>query len=142
MFCDVYIFRGGGYISLKSKKYFVMLMFFRGGGTRGVSGWCEPCSNTFQVRTIFFSIHHWWLLFISGYSLALFNKKHHHYHHHPNHYKVRSTRVAKCHEYDEYIRVKIFAGWGNKSGRRCNLAKFSLFFWEDLHHYARFLYIN
>ena len=52
-----------------------------------------------------------------------------------------STRVAKCHEYDKYIRVKIFAGWGKKSGRRCNLAKFSLF-WEDLHHYARFLYIN
>ena len=50
-------------------------------------------------------------------------------------------RVAKCHEYDEYIRVKIFAGWGKKSGRRCNLAKFSLF-WEDLHNYARFLCIN
>ena len=32
-----------------------------------------------------------------------------------------TVRVAKCHEYDEYIRVKIFAGWGKKSGRRCNL---------------------
>jgi len=32
-------------------------------------------------------------------------------------------RVAKCHEYDEYIRAKFFAGWGKKSGRRCNLAK-------------------
>ena len=51
------------------------------------------------------------------------------------------SRVAKCHEYDEYIRVKIFAGWGKKSGRRCNLAKFSLF-WEDLHNLARFLCIN
>ena len=40
------------------------------------------------------------------------------------------SRVAKCHEYDEYIRVKIFAGWGKKS------------FWEDLHNYARFLCRN
>ena len=36
-------------------------------------------------------------------------------------------RVAKCHGYDGYIRVKIFAGWGKKSGKRCNMAKFRLF---------------
>ena len=52
--------------------------------------------------------------------------------------EFRMHRDAKCHEYDEYIRVKIFSGWGKKSWRRCNLAKFSLF-WEDLHNYARFL---
>ena len=52
--------------------------------------------------------------------------------------KVATYRVAKYHRYDGYIRVKIFAGWGKKFGRRCNLAKISLF-WEDLHHYARFL---
>ena len=46
-------------------------------------------------------------------------------------------RVAKCHGYDGYIRVKVFA----EPGRRCNLAKFSPF-WEDLHNYARFLCIN
>ena len=51
------------------------------------------------------------------------------------------NRVAKCHEYDKYIRVKLFAGWGKKSGRRCNLVKFSLF-WKDLHNYARFLCRN
>ena len=27
-----------------------------------------------------------------------------------------AIRVAKCHEYDEYIRVKIFAGWGKSLG--------------------------
>ena len=27
---------------------------------------------------------------------------------------VRRVRVAKCHEYDEYIRVTIFRGWGKK----------------------------
>ena len=50
-------------------------------------------------------------------------------------------RVVKCHEYDKYICVKIFVGWGKKSGIRCNLAEFSLF-WEDLHNYARFLCIK
>ena len=54
---------------------------------------------------------------------------------------VGRVRVAKCHEYDEYICVKIFAGWGKKSVRRCNLVKFSLF-WKDLHNYARFLCRN
>ena len=33
------------------------------------------------------------------------------------------SRVAKCRGYDGYIRVKIFAGWGKKSGRTGNLAK-------------------
>ena len=33
-------------------------------------------------------------------------------------------RVAKCHGYDGYIRVKIIAGWGKKSGRTRYLAKF------------------
>ena len=51
------------------------------------------------------------------------------------------SRVAKCHEYDEYIHVKIFAGWGKKSGRGCNLAKLRLF-GEDLHNNTRFLCIN
>ena len=39
------------------------------------------------------------------------------------------TRVAKCRGYDKYIRVKIFAGWGKKSGRTGILAKLSLS-WE------------
>ena len=43
------------------------------------------------------------------------------------------SRLAKCHGYDGYIRVKIFAGWGTKSVRTRNLAKLSLF-WEDLHN--------
>ena len=34
------------------------------------------------------------------------------------------SRVAKCHGYDGYIRVKILAGWGK---RTCNFAKSSLF---------------
>ena len=60
---------------------------------------------------------------------------------HKTGYHHSVNRVAKCHGYDGYICLKIFAGWGKKSGRRCNLAKFSLF-WEDLHNYARFLCIN
>ena len=39
----------------------------------------------------------------------------------PNH------RVAKCHEYDGYIRVKIFRGWGKKSERTHNMTKLGLF---------------
>ena len=39
------------------------------------------------------------------------------------------ARVAKCHGYDRYIRVKIFAGWGKKSGRTGIVAKSSLS-WE------------
>ena len=35
-------------------------------------------------------------------------------------------RVAKCRGYDGYIRVKIFADWGKKSGRTGILAKLSL----------------
>ena len=53
-------------------------------------------------------------------------------------YPWQSDRVAKCHGYDGYIRVRIFAGWGKKSGTRYNLAKLSLL-WEDLHNYARYL---
>ena len=41
--------------------------------------------------------------------------------------------VAKCHEYDGYIRVKIFAGLGKKSERTRTLATLRLF-WEDLHN--------
>ena len=33
-------------------------------------------------------------------------------------------RVAKCRGYDEYIRVKIFAGWGKKVAIWPNLAFF------------------
>ena len=36
------------------------------------------------------------------------------------------SRVAKCHGYDGYIRVKIFAGWGKKFGRAYIFAKSSL----------------
>ena len=50
-------------------------------------------------------------------------------------------RVAKCHGYDGYIRVKIFAGWGKKSGRRCNLAKFSLFLGRFAPLYKIYVYI-
>ena len=46
------------------------------------------------------------------------------------------SRVAKCHGYDGYIRVKIFAGWGKKSGRAWNLAKLSQF-WEDLNNLCK-----
>ena len=38
-----------------------------------------------------------------------------------------NIRVAKCHEYDGYIRVKIFRGWGKKSERTHNMAKRGLF---------------
>ena len=40
------------------------------------------------------------------------------------------SRVAKCHGYDGYIRIKILAGWGK---RTCNFAKSSLFL-EDLYN--------
>ena len=43
--------------------------------------------------------------------------------------KVIIYRVAKCRRYDGYIRVKIFAGWGKKSGRTGILAKLGLS-WE------------
>ena len=36
-------------------------------------------------------------------------------------------RVAKCHGYDGYIRVKNCVGWTKKFGRTCNFAKSSLF---------------
>ena len=36
-------------------------------------------------------------------------------------------RVAKCHGYDGYIRVKILASWGKSFGDHANLAKSSLF---------------
>ena len=35
-------------------------------------------------------------------------------------------RVAKCHGYGEYIRVKKFEGWGKKSGRIHSFAKSSI----------------
>ena len=38
-----------------------------------------------------------------------------------------SVRVAKCHEYDGYIRVKISRGWGKKSDRIHNMTKLGLF---------------
>ena len=38
-----------------------------------------------------------------------------------------SIRVAKCHEYDGYIRVKVFRGWGKKSERTQNMTKLGLF---------------
>ena len=51
-------------------------------------------------------------------------------------YSFMTYRVAKCHGYDGYIRVKIFAGWGKKSGRAYNLAKLSQF-WEDLNNLCK-----
>ena len=38
-----------------------------------------------------------------------------------------ADRVAKCHEYDEDIHVKIFRGWGKKSERTHNMTKLGLF---------------
>ena len=38
-----------------------------------------------------------------------------------------TCRVAKCHGYDGYIRVKIFRGWGKKSERTHNVTKLGLF---------------
>ena len=46
------------------------------------------------------------------------------------------NRVAKCHGYDGYIRVKIFRGWAKKSERKRNLANSSLF-WEDLNNLCK-----
>ena len=37
------------------------------------------------------------------------------------------ARVAKCHGYDRYIRVKIFRGWGKKSEGMHNMTKRGLF---------------
>ena len=45
-------------------------------------------------------------------------------------------RVAKCHGYDRYIRVKIFRGWGKKSERTHNMTKLGLF-WKDLHNLCK-----
>ena len=40
-------------------------------------------------------------------------------------------RVAKCHRYDGYIRVKILAGWGESLGEDA-ICKNEAFFGEDL----------
>ena len=45
-------------------------------------------------------------------------------------------RFAKCHGYDGYIQVKIFAGCGKQFGITHNLAKSSLF-WEDLNNLCK-----
>ena len=39
---------------------------------------------------------------------------------------VEGGRVAKCHGYGGYIRVKKFEGWGKKSGRSHSFAKSSI----------------
>ena len=44
------------------------------------------------------------------------------------------ARVAKCHGYDGYIRVKILAGWGKSFGEHANLAKSSLFGGKFVQH--------
>ena len=36
---------------------------------------------------------------------------------------LREGRVAKCHGYGGYIRVKKLEGWGKKSGRTHSFAK-------------------
>ena len=40
--------------------------------------------------------------------------------------KVQTARVAKCHGYGGYIRVKKLEGWGKKSGRIHSFAKSSI----------------
>ena len=40
---------------------------------------------------------------------------------------VVDDRVAKCHGYDGYIRVKISRGWGKKSERTHNMTRLGLF---------------
>ena len=40
---------------------------------------------------------------------------------------VEDNRVAKCHGYDGYIRVKIFRCWGKKPERTHNMTKLGLF---------------
>ena len=45
-------------------------------------------------------------------------------------------RLAKCHGYDGYIRVKIFAGWAKKFGRTCNFEKIKQCS-EDFHNLCR-----
>jgi len=42
-------------------------------------------------------------------------------------------RVAKCHGYDGYIRVKILAGWGKSLGEHTILPN-EAFFGGDLHN--------
>ena len=42
-------------------------------------------------------------------------------------YHLRYARVAKCHGYDGYIRVKELASWGKKLGRNKKLAKQAIF---------------
>ena len=39
---------------------------------------------------------------------------------------ITSPRVAKCHGYGGYIRVKKLEGWGKKSGRTFSFAKSSI----------------
>ena len=50
--------------------------------------------------------------------------------------KLSGNRVAICHGYDGYIRVKIFWGWGKKSEKTHNMAKLGLF-WKDLHNLCK-----
>ena len=40
--------------------------------------------------------------------------------------QIPFPRVAKCHGYCGYIRVKKLAGWGKKSGRTHSFAKSSI----------------
>ena len=49
-----------------------------------------------------------------------------------------NTRVAKCHGYDGYNRVKILTGWGKSLGEHANLA-----FWgENLYTIVRLMCID
>ena len=41
-------------------------------------------------------------------------------------YSIQLTFEQSC-EYDEYIRVKIFRGWGKKSEKTHNMTKLGLF---------------
>ena len=43
------------------------------------------------------------------------------------------SRVAKCHGYDGYIRVKILASWGKSLGEH-TILKNEAFFGGDLHN--------
>ena len=50
-----------------------------------------------------------------------------------NVFSFPENRVAKCHGYDGYIRVKILAGWGKSLAEHAILQNQALF-WEDLYN--------
>ena len=49
-----------------------------------------------------------------------------------------TLRVAKCHGYDGYIRVKILAGWDKSLGKH-PIWPNQAFFWENLYNVCKTL---